>query len=129
MTDGQPEYWTSSEFNQILFTGHQGATTSKDILIPEGWVHHRVPTHAERMAERSRKRVEFEAEARGIIIAHEDLVGSSDGLRRAVLEMHAPEPEERENYVGCAKCMQSSYEECAEPFPCSTYTLARGWPE
>lgn len=67
--------------------------------------------------------------------AHLELVQSAVGLRRRLLEMHAPEWHGSGAYLGradlvCALCRESGYDEdYAEDFPCEHYTLARDWKE
>lgn len=80
----------------------------------------RSPTSEERRAEWQAKYEEENARERAAVAAHDELVQSATGLRKAMLELHAPED------GGCAGCESCC---CSPTWPCSTYALARGWPE
>jgi hypothetical protein len=86
---------------------------------PEGdwW---RAPTSAERQAEWRAKHDAEQARERAAIAAHDELVRSATGLRKNVLQLHAPED------GGCAGCDACC---CASVWPCRTYALARDWQE
>lgn len=70
-----------------------------------------------------------EARERADILAkHAEVSAAAHGLRRAVLELHAP----KVFYSSGLYCGGCEFNGCeAEPFefPCSTYVLARDWPE
>jgi len=70
---------------------------------------------AERAAER------YKAE-----FAHYKALADATGLRRAVLELHAPTFEEFGSSPGCSCCYDSEYG--ADDWPCETYVLARDFP-
>ncbi len=86
---------------------------------PEGdwW---RAPTSEERQAKRNAEREAEEERERVALAAHDELLRTATGLRRAVLELHAPED------GGCAGCESCC---CSPTWPCDTYTLARDWEE
>lgn len=88
---------------------------------PEGdwW---RMPTSEERHAQWNAEADAERAQERAIVAAHGDLVANATGLRRAVLELHAPD-----EYGLCQGCVS----DCCGPkvSECPTYTLARDWPE
>lgn len=88
---------------------------------PEGdwW---RTPTNEESLAAwRVKQEAERERE-RALIAEHAQLMTTATGLRRAVLEIHAPD-----EYGLCRGCET----DCCAPklSDCTTYALARGWPE
>lgn len=88
---------------------------------PEGdwW---RRPTSEESLAA---SRVKWEAERereRALIAEHAQLMATATGLRRAVLELHAPD--ENGYCTGC----ETDYD-APKLSDCTTYALARGWLE
>jgi hypothetical protein len=82
----------------------------------------RRPTNEESLAAwRAKREVECDAE-RALIAEHAQLMATATGLRRAVLEIHCPD-----EYGLCQGCET----DCCAPklSDCTTYALARGWPE
>jgi hypothetical protein len=59
--------------------------------------------------------------------AHYKALADSLGLRRAVLELHAPMFEEFGAKPRCSGCYDSDYGH--DDWPCETYVLARDWTE
>lgn len=86
-------------------------------------------TPAER-AERERAAAEWRArraaEQAERLAAHGVLVATTVGLRRAVVELHAPATSVGGDLV-CHGCDAGSYAEENPEWPCSTYRLAAGW--
>lgn len=85
----------------------------------------RVRAELDKAAQEEQDRLDAERreEWRLIQIAHAALVRGTSGLRRAVLEQHAPHDGYR--FPTCSDCDGGAYEEVR--FPCPTYTLARDW--
>jgi len=70
-----------------------------------------------REAEQAAERDEVEA-------AHSAALAGSSGLRRAVLELHAPTFGEFGAKPRCSCCYNPDYD---DDWPCETYVLARDW--
>jgi hypothetical protein len=65
----------------------------------------------------------------GILAAHAQALAAADGLRRAVLELHAPVfSGDSDRYPNCEGCEYGGYEGEPTSFPCMTYDLARDFP-
>jgi len=79
---------------------------------------------AERQRVREIKRAAERAEAEA---AHTAALAESAGLRRAVLELHAPTFEGFGSTPGCSHCEDSEWG--SDGWPCETYVLARDYPE
>jgi hypothetical protein len=84
----------------------------------------REPTDDER-AEYTRRREEREAEQRRQLDEHAHRMVTATGLRRAVLELHAPSVEDSYAYPVCRGCDADGYDWEPPEWPCSTYVLAR----
>lgn len=139
MTDGHvpPNFLNPEAINEVLETPGRGGVVrfptgvrpfgmlaSHTVLVestPEGdwW---RAPTSEERAAEWEAEREAERVQERAIIAAHGERVATATGLRRAVLELHAPD-----EYGLCQGCVT----DCCAPkvSDCPTYTLARDWQE
>jgi hypothetical protein len=69
--------------------------------------------------------------ARVEALAHDGHLASSEGLRRAVLELHAPKfsfSDRDHHFPYCEGCDPGTWAEEPSDFPCATYLLARDWP-
>lgn len=58
-----------------------------------------------------------------IFAAHVDLVSRSVGLRRALFELHCP----KGDFPYDPDCNECTDRDRTDPFPCTTYVLARDW--
>lgn len=117
MTDGQP---------MMLFSPNSRHAAREIYTVfvestPEGdwW---RTPTNEESLAAWRVKQEAERGRERALIAEHAELMATATGLRRAVLELHAPD--ENGYCTGCET-------DCCAPklSDCTTYALARGWPE
>lgn len=79
----------------------------------------------EERAEAQRRREEREAEQRRQVEQHAQLLTSTTGVQRAVLELHGPVDESGYGWPVCQGCDASGYEWEPPEWPCRTYVLAR----
>jgi hypothetical protein len=71
--------------------------------------------------------VELVVERDKVEAAHSAVLAGATGLRRAILELHAPTFEEFGAKPSCSGCYDSDYGH--DDWPCETYVLARDYPE
>lgn len=74
-------------------------------------------------AKRDAERAAEEKEIAATLVEHARLVVESSGLRREILQLHAPHPDPG-GYTYCSICFTSNGYE--KQFPCVTYQLAAG---
>ncbi len=98
-----------SPYEWYSLTPEQQAAAVAEILLVR---------EAERAAERAAEHDEVEA-------AHSAALTDATGLRRAILELHAPTFGEFGAKPRCSGCYDSDYGHDA--WPCETYVLARDW--
>lgn len=87
-------------------------------------------TREQRHADEEAARVRRAAERRATEEAHAATLTTATGLRRAILELHAPTWFDHSHVGGghCGGCeFEPNYEGEAIDWPCQTYTLARDW--
>lgn len=91
----------------------------RQTFTPEQWAAELAERRRVREIKRAAERAEAEA-------AHVAALADSRGLRRAVLELHAPTFTAIGSNPGCSHCQDSEFG--ADDWPCETYVLARDFP-
>jgi len=79
----------------------------------------------EQRAEHQRRREQREAEQRRQLSEHVHRMVFATGLRRAILELHAPREEDSYACPVCRGCDADGYDWEPPEWPCRSYALAR----
>lgn len=82
-------------------------------------------TPEERAAAYERRKREVAPVQAAVLAEHAARLAEADGLRRAVLELHAPHFRDLSDSAYCDGCDAYGYEVDDTEFPCRTYELAR----
>jgi len=81
------------------------------------------------IAVRELRDAEDRLNALNVANAHNALVVQATGLRRRILELHAPDIDYGEAWCRGCDSGEDDYDYNSPHFPCSTYALARDWEE